>query len=181
MEKIKRIDRTLKYQGKILDIYDDRMQLPDGSTEHWDHVAHRKGASAVLPVLDDGRLVLVRQYRNSIETETLEIPAGARENAQEPAAVCAAREMEEEIGRRAGKLELLVHIATTAGFCDEQLDIYLATDLKKTRQHLDAGESLDVEYYTPDEACRMILEGKILDAKTICAILSYREKLRQQN
>ena len=180
MDEIKRLNRTLKYEGKILDIYDDLMQMPDGSTEHWDHVAHRKGAAAVLPVLEDGRLVFVRQFRNSIDCDTLEIPAGARENTEEPTAVCAAREMEEEIGYRVGKMELLVHIATTAGFCNEQLDIYLATNLEKTKQHLDAGESLEIETYTEEEACQMVFDGRIIDAKTAAAVLAYtcRENIK---
>lgn len=175
-----RIGRELKYAGSIVDLYEDTMRLPDGSIEHWDHVAHRKGAAAALPVMGDGRLILVRQYRNSIECETLEIPAGARENTSEPTDVCAAREMEEEIGYHAGKIEKLLHISTTGGFCNEQLDIYLATELEKTSRHLDKGEDIRVEFLDSDEACRMILDGEIIDAKTVSAILAYREKLREE-
>ena len=76
--KMKRINRELMYKGSILDVYKDTMQLADGKTEEWDYVAHRKGAAAVLPVLPDGRILMVHQYRNALDRETLEIPAGSR-------------------------------------------------------------------------------------------------------
>ena len=76
IDRVKRLGRELVYKGSILDIYKDIMQLPNGNTEEWDFVAHRMGAAAVLPVRSDGRIVMVRQYRNALERETLEIPAG---------------------------------------------------------------------------------------------------------
>lgn len=176
MEKVERVDRILKYQGTIVDVFDDIMRLPNGAKEHWDYIEHRKGAAAVLPVLDDGRIALVRQYRNALDQETLEIPAGARDSRQEPTDVCAAREMEEEIGYRAGKLEKLLTVATTGAFCNESIDIYLATELIKTSQHLDEEEFLEVEVYEVDELCRMIFSGDIIDAKTVAAILAYKAK-----
>ena len=72
--QIKRIDRTLKYQGAIVDFYSDTMQMPDGRTAQWDLIHHRKGAAAVVPVLPDGRIVMVRQFRNALDRITLEIP-----------------------------------------------------------------------------------------------------------
>lgn len=177
MEKVERVDRILKYQGAIVDVFDDIMRLPDGSEGHWDYIEHRKGAAAVLPVLADGRIALVRQYRNALNLETLEIPAGARDSRQEPTAVCAAREMEEEIGYRAGKLEKLLTVATTGAFCNESIDIYLATELVKTGQHLDEEEFLEVEFYEVDELCRMIFSKEIIDAKTVAAILAYKTKM----
>ena len=73
-------------------VYDDVMQSPTGKIAHWDYVAHRKGAAAVLPVLEDGRILMVRQYRNALDRETLEIPAGSRDSTEEATSVCAARE-----------------------------------------------------------------------------------------
>ena len=174
MDRIERKDRILKYQGSILNIYDDVMLLPDGSEGHWDYVEHRNGAAAALPVLPDGRLVLVRQYRNALEREVLEIPAGAKTDPSESSAACAAREMEEEIGYHAGKLEKLLTTATTGAFCNECIDVYLAMDLQKTVQHLDEEEILNVECWELEDLCQMIFSGELIDAKTIAAILAYK-------
>ena len=144
MDEMKRIDRVLKYKGSIVDFYDDVMQAPDGQIAHWDYIAHRKGAAAVLPVMEDGRILMVRQYRNALGRETLEIPAGSRDSVEEPTEVCAARELEEETGYRASHLELLLTVATTVAFCNEVIDVYLATDLTKTCQHLDENEFVEV-------------------------------------
>ena len=177
MERMKRIDRVLKHQGAIVDFYDDVMESPGGEIAHWDYIAHRKGAAAVLPVLDDGRILMVRQYRNALERETLEIPAGARDDVNEPRQVCAARELEEETGYRAGKLELLITVATTVAFCNEVIEIYLATDLKKTGgQHLDENEFVEVGAYTIEELKDMVFAQKIQDSKTVAAIMAYYGK-----
>ena len=82
IDEMKRQKRELVYKGSILDIYKDTMQFANGKTEEWDFVSHRKGAAAVLPVLDDGRIIMVRQYRNALERETIEIPAGCRDFVQ---------------------------------------------------------------------------------------------------
>ena len=142
MDEMKRIDRVLKYKGAIVDVYDDVMQSPSGNIAHWDYVAHRKGAAAVLPVTEDGKILRVRQYRNALDRETLEIPAGSRDSVEEPTSVCAARELEEETGYKAAHLELLITVSTTVAFCNETIDVYLATDLTKTQQHLDGSGEL---------------------------------------
>lgn len=176
MEEMKRIDRVLKYQGSIVDFYDDVMQAPDGSIAHWDYIAHRKGAAAVLPVMEDGRILMVRQYRNALNRETLEIPAGSRDSVEEETRICAARELEEETGYRAASLELLLTVATTVAFCNEVIDIYLATDLTKTCQHLDENEFVEVESYTIEELKDMVFSQKIQDSKTVAAIMAYYGK-----
>ncbi len=102
-----------------MDVYDDVMQSPSGNIAHWDYVAHRKGAAAVLPVTEDGKILMVRQYRNALDRETLEIPAGSRDSVEEPTSVCAARELEEETGYKAAHLELLITVSTTVAFCNE--------------------------------------------------------------
>ena len=178
MEQMKRIDRVLKHRGAIVDFYDDVMESPRGNIAHWDYIAHRKGAAAVLPVMEDGRILMVRQYRNALERETLEIPAGARNDVSEPGSVCAARELEEETGYRAGKMELLVTVATTVAFCNEVIGIYLATGLEKVGgQRLDENEFVETETYTIEELKDMVFASKIQDSKTVSAIMAYYGKL----
>lgn len=178
MDRMKRIDRVLKYRGAIVDFYDDVMESPRGDIAHWDYIAHRKGAAAVLPVTADGKIIMVRQYRNALERETLEIPAGARDDVSEPRKICAARELEEETGYRAGKMELLITVATTVAFCNEVIEIYLATDLEKVgEQHLDQNEFVEIETYTIEELKDMVFSQKIQDSKTVAAIMAYYGKL----
>ena len=176
MDEMKRIDRVLKYKGSIVDVYDDVMQSPTGKIAHWDYVAHRKGAAAVLPVLEDGRILMVRQYRNALDRFTLEIPAGKLDAPDEPKIECAARELEEETGFRSETLEFLMTVNTTVAFCDEQIGVYIAKDLIPSKQHLDADESIDVEEWEVKDLLDMIYTGKMTDAKTIAAILAYAQK-----
>lgn len=174
--KLKRIGRELRYQGAILDIYSDKMQLPNGQIEEWDYVEHRNGAAAVVAVREDGKLLMVRQNRNAIGRETLEIPAGARDSREEPTMICAKRELEEETGYRCDHLEFLISVRTTVAFCNEEIDIYLARDLVPTKQNLDEGEELEVEAWDLEDLCKMIYEGKLQDSKTVSAILAYKNK-----
>ena len=175
MEQIKRLKRELKYEGTSLKFYQDTMQIPNGNTAVWDFIAH-KGAAAVVPVLPDGRVIMVRQYRNALERYTLELPAGAVNEVDEPKEICAARELEEETGFRAGKLEWLINLNTTVAFCNEFIGIYLATELEKTHQHLDEDEYVDVKFCELAELMDMIYTGKITDGKTIAGILAYANK-----
>ncbi len=173
MERMKRVDRILQHKGSIVDVFDDVMESPTGHIAHWDYVEHRTGAAAVLAVREDGKILMVRQHRNALDRETLEIPAGARDSVEELRSVCAARELEEETGYRAGKLELLVTVATSVAFCNEVIEIYLATELTRTGQHLDEDEFLDVEAYTLTELVEMVRRQRIQDAKTVSAIMTY--------
>ncbi len=175
LERPERIGRTLIHNGAIVDIYQDRMQLPDGSEENFDFIKH-KGAAAVIPVLDDGRIIMVRQYRNAIDQYTLEIPAGGLNGADEPTKVAAHRELEEETGYRADieDVTFLLTLYTTVAFCNEKIDIYVAKNLEKTHQHLDDDEFIDVSIHTVDELAQMIVDGKIVDSKTIAAIMTYK-------
>ena len=168
-EHIKRVDRILKYKGSILDIYTDVIETPDGHRAEWDYIDHR-GAAAVVPVLDDGRLLMVRQYRDALDRETIEIPAGGLN----------ARELEEETGYRSDNLTKLVSVVTAVAFCNEVVDVYLATGLVKTSQHLDEDEFIDVEKYTLDELKDMIFAGTIQDSKTISAVLAYDALLNRK-
>ena len=174
LERPERIGRKLIHNGAIVDIYQDRMQLPDGSEENFDFIKH-KGAAAVIPVLDDGRILMVRQYRNAIDAYTIEIPAGGLNGADEPTRVAAHRELEEETGYYAEMEDVtfLLTLYTTVAFCNEKIDIYVAKNLRKTEQHLDDDEFIDVEIFTPDELANMVREGKIVDAKTIAGLMTY--------
>lgn len=174
IDEIKRVKRELKYKGTILDVYRDTMEFANGKREEWDFVSHRMGAAAILPVLPDGRLLLVRQLRPALERETIELPAGSRDHKTEDTRVTAIRELEEETGYRAGKVEFLLSLRTTVAFCDEHVDVYIATDLEKIgSQHLDDAESIDVEIYTYEDLRDRIQKGKIEDAKTVAAIMAY--------
>lgn len=179
MEECKRLKRELIAKGAIIDYYQDTMLIPNGNTAKWDLVDH-KGAAAVVAVREDGKLLMVRQYRNALERETLEIPAGGLNGRQESTEAAAVRELEEETGYRCEKLTLLNSIYTTVAFCNEKIDIYLARDLKPGKQHLDENEYLDVEAYELEELKQMIFDCRIQDSKTICGILTYAAKLEKQ-
>lgn len=171
-EHIKRVDRILKYKGSILDIYSDVIETPDGHRANWDFIDH-KGAAAVIPVLDDGRIIMVKQYRNALDRETIEIPAGGLNGWDEPTIKAAARELEEETGYKSDNLTKLISVVTAVAFCNEVIDVYVADNLVKTSQHLDEDEFIDVESYSLEELKEMIFAGKIQDSKTISAILAY--------
>ena len=153
-EHIKRVDRILKYKGSILDIYTDVIETPDGHRAEWDYIDHR-GAAAVVPVLDDGRLT--DSQGNTVNFE-----------------------LEEETGYRSDNLTKLVSVVTAVAFCNEVVDVYLATGLVKTSQHLDEDEFIDVEKYTLDELKDMIFAGTIQDSKTISAVLAYDALLNRK-
>lgn len=175
MEQFERLERKLVAKGTIIDYYHDVIKTPDGKIVTWDFIWN-KGAAAVLPVKEDGRIIMVRQYRNALDRETIEIPAGGLNNPKEPTKEAAARELEEETGFKTDNLELLIRLKTTVAFCNENIDIYVARDLQPSKQHLDEDEYINVETYTLEELCDMIYAGKIQDSKTIAAIMSYKSK-----
>ncbi|MDY5578055.1 MAG: NUDIX hydrolase [Lachnospiraceae bacterium] len=180
MEPLKRVERKIVKKGNIIDLYEDTIQLPDGTVQHYDFINH-KGAAAVLPVMEDGKILMVKQYRNALDRFTLELPAGGRNGADEPTILCAARELEEETGYKSDHLEQLLSIKTTVAFCNELIDIYVATDLKKSHQHLDEGEFVDVAAYDIMELVQMVYDFTIQDAKTVAAIMTYYAKYVLKN
>lgn len=175
MEEFKRLKRELVMKGSIIDYYQDTMLIPNGNVVKWDLIDH-KGAAAVVAVREDGKLLMVRQYRNALERETLEIPAGGLNNREEPTELAAKRELEEETGYVCEQMEFLTSIYTTVAFCNEKIDIYLAKDLKPGSQNLDEDEFINVEAYSVEELKQMIFESRIQDSKTICGILTYAAK-----
>lgn len=174
-EQVKRVARELMYEGAILKVYKDTMKFANGNEEKWDIILHN-GAAAVVPVLEDGRILMVTQYRETVERETLEIPAGKLDSAGESGLLCATRELEEETGYKSDDIDWLLTMRTTMGFCNEKIEIYVARNLKASKQHLDENEYVDVKAYSINELKNMIYTGKIEDSKTIAAILAYEDK-----
>lgn len=169
-----RLGRELKYQGTILKFYEDQV-ISNGHECRWDFI-HHDGAAAVIPVTDEGKILMVRQYRNALDRYTLEIPAGKLDDPKEPTMDCAARELEEETGFKSENIEFLISLNTTVAFCDEHIDIYLARNLKSSHQHLDEDEVIQVESWELKDLEDLIFSGKITDGKTIAAIFAYARK-----
>ena len=173
--KLKRLDRQLASDGKVLAFYRDTMELPDGKIEKWDFVHHKRGGGAcVVPVLPDGRILMIHQYRPAQDRESIEIPAGAFDADDPDFAITASRELEEETGYRCGRIRRLVSLDTAVAWCNERVEVCLAQDLEKVGgQHLDEAEEIRVEAIAPQELERRIFAGEIRDAKTVAGILAY--------
>ena len=180
--KIRRTDRKLESAGSVLEFYRDTMILPDGTEQKWDYVRHKKGGGACsVPVLADGRILMIRQYRPAIDREALELPAGARDASGEDPEVTAARELEEETGYRPGKMTRLASILTAIAWCNERTDIYLAQDLEKvSEQQLDEAEEIGICAVPLEDLCQKIYAGEIQDAKTVAGIMAYRSFLAEE-
>lgn len=171
---VHRLKRELKYQGTILKMYQDTVAV-NGHEAKWDFI-HHNGAAAVVAVTEQGKLLMVRQYRNALDRYTLEIPAGALDYPEEPKIECAYRELEEETGFRTERLEYLLSINTTIAFCDEAIDVFLARDLIPSIQNLDPDESITVEEWELKDLLELIYTGKMTDGKTVASILTYAQK-----
>jgi len=163
------------YHGKVVSLCVDTVRLPTGATAIRE-VVHHPGGVVAVPVLDDGRLVLIRQFRYPLQKYILEFPAG-KLDINLPPLETIAREVEEETGYRAGEITRETSIYTSPGIIDEVVHLFIARGLVPTNQSLEAGEHITVEAYTPEECLRMIERGEIADAKTILGILWYRLKL----
>lgn len=172
MDKFVRNERKLQYKGAIIDIYKDFITTPEGNHVEWDFIGH-KGAAAVLPVMDDGSILMVRQWRNAVDRFSLEIPAGGLDGADEPTIKCAARELEEETGYKSDDMEFLQTIIPAIAYSQEKIDIYVAKNLKPSKQHLDPDEYINVEQYRIEELVKMVENNEIQDSKTAAAIMNY--------
>jgi ADP-ribose pyrophosphatase len=158
------------YKGRILTLIVDTIEQATGHQTIREIVRHPGGVLAVAR-LDDQRILFVRQLRYPISKMMLELPAGKRDHG-EPPETCVLRELEEETGYRAGKIQKLCEFYTAAAYCDELLHLYLATDLVPTQQNLEPGEEfITVEAYSLDEALALMAKGEITDAKTIIGLL----------
>ncbi len=169
------LSSTLIHEGPVVRLSLDRVRFPDGSAGTLEIIRH-SGAAAVLPVVDplphpDPRIILVRQFRYAGGGYLHEVPAGRPDRVGEPWEVCAGRELEEETGFIAGRLERLASILTTPGFTDERIHLFLATELRPGRIARDVDEFMEPVELRLSEALGMIGDGRIEDAKTICTLL----------
>ncbi len=164
------------HEGRILNLREDTVQLPSGRSAKREIVEHH-GAICVVPVQDDGRIVMVRQFRKPVETDLLEIPAGGL-NANEDSIDCAHRELMEECGMEAGSMTPLFRCFLAPGYSTELMHGFLGQALIQRVATPEEDENLEIEIYTLEELLAMIDDGRIQDSKTICGLLSlYR--LRQ--
>lgn len=162
------------YEGKIITLNRDTVEFPDGSTAEFD-IARHPGASAVVPFLndpagDEPQLLLIRQFRYASGGYLYEIPAGRLDEGETPAE-CAARELKEETGCSAARIEPLTTILTTPGFTDEVIHLFMATDLTHGEANREADEFVELVVMRLSEALERIAAGEITDSKTIVGIL----------
>lgn len=158
------------YEGRVVRLRRDEIELPGGRRSQLEIVAH-PGAAAIVPLDGEGRVLLVRQYRYAPGGRwLLEVPAGKLDPGEEPG-TAAVRECEEETGYRPGRLDSLGGLWTTPGFTDEWIHLFLARDLTPGRQDLQEDEALSVEPVPLPEALRMALDGGIDDGKSIAALV----------
>ena len=162
------------HTGRIVKLDRDTVRFPDGSTGQLEMLRH-PGASAVVPLVDpitdaDPRVILIRQFRHAAEDFIWEIPAGRLDPGETPER-CAERELEEEAGMRAGRLERLTTIYTTPGFTDERIDLFLAGELGPGEQGREPDEFMEVETRRWSEVMDMVRQGVIVDGKTLVSLL----------
>ncbi|GMQ56999.1 NUDIX hydrolase [Vallitalea sediminicola] len=174
-KKIKRLDRKEVFNGKRVRLVIDKLRMPNDKEVNWELITH-PGAAAVIPVDNDGNIIMVRQYRNAADDYVLEIPAGGVEEGEDPS-ICATRELEEETGYKSDNIEYLLKFYSSIGITDEMISIYVATDLKESVQNLDDDEYVTIEKYKLDELINMIYSGEITDGKTISGLLAYKCKI----
>ena len=160
------------FSGKAVNFRADVIRLPDGKTATREFLDH-PGAVAVLPVLENGEIVMVRQYRYPVQEVTLEIPAGKLHSKNDPLPARARAELREETGYTAARLEKLSAFWPTSAFSNEVLHVYLATGLKAGAAAPDEDEFINVEHIAFKKAFGLIKTGKIKDAKTIIAIQAF--------
>jgi|SRR4030095_1789589 ADP-ribose pyrophosphatase len=156
------------FDGSVFDVTVDTIQ--EGELIYQRDVVRHPGSAVIVPVFEDGTVALVKQYRHPTVRYLLEIPAGTLDEGEKPE-VGAARELEEELGVVAGKMEKLSEFFVSPGFCEEKMWVYLATELTETSQRLDDDELIEIVRLTLTEALEMISDGEIEDAKTIIGLM----------
>lgn len=161
--------REIVYDGKVISVARDVVKLPNGKNTFREVAVHRP-AVAILPILNDGQILLIRQYRHPVKRVIWEIPAGLLEEGEDPAGA-AQRELREETGYRAGVLERGPSFFPSPGFCDEEIHVFIGKDLAQDPMDCDDDEFVRVESVSLEKALSMISSGEIVDGKTILAIL----------
>lgn len=167
------------FDGHLLHVKRDTVKLPNGGEATREWISH-PGASAVIPVLDDGQVILVKQYRYPIGRVTLEIPAGKLDAPDEDPLLCATRELSEETGYKAENITKLTTIATTVGFSNEYIHLYAATGLTAGKQHTDEDEFINVVKMPLAKAVELVNNGEIYDAKSVTAILMLERSRKEK-
>jgi ADP-ribose pyrophosphatase len=170
--ELKLLKRELVHTGKVFDLIVDHIEYPSGN-KGVREIAHHPGGAVVVPVFDDRRVMMVRQLRYPLGKHVLELPAGKLNKGEDPE-LAARREMEEETGWVATKLTKLTSIYTTPGFCDEELHIYLASDLKQSpngHQREEGESSMTLHILGLADAVKMAISGELQDSKTIVGLL----------
>ena len=167
----KTVSSKVIHQGKYFSFKTDETELANGVRVTRDIIDH-PGAVAIIPLLDEGRIVFVRQFRYAAGRELLEIPAGTLERGENPDQ-CAARELKEETGYSAGSIKKLLTCYMAPGYSNEVIHFYIATDLHEGNQKTEQDEEIRVMTFGFDETLRMIEDGGIMDAKTVVGVLTF--------
>lgn len=163
------------YDGRIVNVRIDRVELGDGHVATREIVEHSQ-AVAIVPVAPDGRIVMVRQYRLPVGREMLELPAGSLDSDEDPEQA-AQRELQEETGFRAARIERIGGFWVAPGYCTEYIHIYLAEDLTESRLAGDEDERIEIDLIPLETALGRIDANEIDDAKSICGLLQYARRL----
>lgn len=163
------------HQGRVFLMVRENVTLDNGVSTDLDYIEH-PGATAIVPLIAPGEVLLIKQYRHALKQYIWEIPAGTLEPG-EPVMDCARRELVEETGYAAGAWQKLGEITPVPGYSNERLHLFLASELTAARQQLDADEVLAVHRMSVDQALNMITRGEIQDAKSICALMLAQKRL----
>jgi ADP-ribose pyrophosphatase len=170
-EKTMKCDRI--YEGKIINLRIDTVELPEKKYSKREIVEH-PGGVGIIPITEDNKIVLVKQYRKAINRIVLEVPAGKLEVNEEPRET-AIRELKEETGYEAKELKYLTEFYTSPGFSNEKIYLFIASGLIEGEQDLDDGEYCELEKYDIEELLKMVHRGEIIDSKTIISIYLAKE------
>ena len=173
------VNEEMIFSGRLIRVSHMQVRLPDGRIAFREIVRHHGGA-AIVPVDSQGQVTLVRQYRAPLDAVTLEIPAGKLDSADENPLCAAKRELEEETGLHAQRMDLLTVMLPTPGYCDERVHIFLATELSQHRLHPDADEFLTLMRIPLSQAAALVVKGEIVDSKTALGILLAGDRLRHK-
>lgn len=170
----KTIESELIYKGAIMNLRRDKVTVLNG--ESYREIIEHNGGAVLAAITDEGKMVMVRQFRKPADRVVFEVPAGKIDPGEEPLAA-AVRELKEETGYTAVNVRFLSYFYPTVGYSEEKLYLYLCTDLTKGEASPDENEALDIEEWDVEELCKMIINGQINDAKTIIAVFMVKEEL----
>lgn len=171
----KKISSERIYEGAILNVRRDKVTAVKG--EAWREIIEHNGAVAMVPVTDDGKVVLVKQFRYACGRTVLELPAGKIDQGETDPAAVAARELKEETGYTAENIIFLGKVNTSVAYSEEVIYLYAMTGLTPGQQQLDEDEAVEVVEYPFEEIYRMAADGKLMDVKTIAALMMVKERL----